>query len=87
MFHLTHSQLPFVVVLLIVLLVAKVLGELMERIGQPSMIGEVLAGVIIGPSLLNLVQNTYELKVVADLGVFLLIIIAGTEKGWHSGSG
>jgi len=79
MFHLIHSQLPFVVVLLIVLLVAKVLGELMERIGQPSMIGEVLAGVIIGPSLLNLVQNTYELKVVADLGVFLLIIIAGME--------
>ncbi len=79
MFHLIHSQLPFVVVLLIVLLVAKVLGELMERIGQPAMIGEVLAGVIIGPSLLNLVQNTYELKVVADLGVFLLIIIAGME--------
>jgi Kef-type K+ transport system membrane component KefB len=79
MFHLIHTQLPFIVVLLIVLVVAKVLGELMERIGQPSMIGEVLAGVIIGPSLLNLIQNTYELKVIADLGVFLLIFSAGLE--------
>lgn len=79
MFHLIHSQLPFIVVLLVVLLTAKVLGELMERIGQPSMIGEVLAGVILGPSLFNIVQNTYELKVIADLGVFLLIVIAGME--------
>jgi Kef-type K+ transport system membrane component KefB len=79
MFHLIHSQLPFIVVLLIVLLGAKVLGEIMERFGQPSMIGEVLAGVIVGPSLLNLVQNTDELKVIADLGVFMLIVIAGME--------
>ncbi len=79
MFHLIHFQLPFIVVLLIVLVGAKVLGELMERIGQPSMIGEVLAGVILGPSLLNIIQNTYELKVIADLGVFLLIVIAGME--------
>ena len=79
MFHLIHSQLPFIVVLLVVLLAAKVLGELMERIGQPSMIGEVLAGVIVGPSLLNIIQNTNELKVIADLGVFLLIVIAGME--------
>jgi Kef-type K+ transport system membrane component KefB len=79
MFHLIHTQLPFIVVLLIVLLTAKVLGELMERIGQPSMIGEVLAGIIVGPSILNIIQNTNELKVIADLGVFLLIVIAGME--------
>jgi Kef-type K+ transport system membrane component KefB len=43
------------------------------------MIGEVLAGVIVGPSLLNVIHNTSELKVIADLGVFLLIVIAGME--------
>ena len=79
MFHLIHFQLPFIMVLLIVLVGAKVLGELMERIGQPSMIGEVLAGVILGPTILNLIQNTSELRVIADLGVFLLIVIAGME--------
>ena len=65
--------------LLIVLLSAKVLGEVFERLGQPSMIGEVLAGVILGPSVLNVMNNTAELKVISDLGIFLLIAMAGME--------
>ena len=79
MFHLVNSQLPLIFSLLIVLASAKILGEIAERFGQPSMIGEVLAGVILGPSLLNVVQNTPELKVIAELGVFLLIVMAGLE--------
>lgn len=79
MFNLIPDQLPLIVILLIVLLSAKVLGEVMERLGQPSMIGEVLAGVIIGPSLLNLIHTTDELKAIADLGVFLLVVLAGME--------
>ncbi len=79
MFHLIHYDLPFVVTLLIVVLSAKVLGEIFERMGQPSMIGEVLAGIILGPSILNVVQNTAEIKVIADLGVFLLIVMVGME--------
>ncbi|MCX6246927.1 MAG: cation:proton antiporter [Bacteroidetes bacterium] len=79
MFHLINSQLPLIFSLLIVLVVAKILGEVAEHFGQPSMIGEVLAGVILGPSLLNVVQNTMDLKVVAELGIFLLIVMAGLE--------
>jgi len=79
MFHLIHSQLPLIFSLLIILVVAKILGEIAERFGQPSMIGEVLAGVILGPSLLNVVQNTGDLKVLAELGVFLLIVMTGLE--------
>src|ERR1035437_5506778 len=79
MSHLINPQLPLIFSLLIVLIAAKILGEVAERFGQPSMIGEVLAGVILGPSLLNIIQNTAELKVLADLGVFLLIIMAGLE--------
>jgi Kef-type K+ transport system membrane component KefB len=79
MFHLIHHQLPLIVVLLIMLLSAKVLGEIFERLGQPSMIGEVLAGVILGPSVFNIINNTAELKVIADLGIFLLIAMAGME--------
>jgi Kef-type K+ transport system membrane component KefB len=79
MFHLINSQLPLIFSLLLVLVSAKILGEVAERFGQPSMIGEVLAGVILGPSLLNVVQNTAELKVLAELGVFLLIMMAGLE--------
>jgi Kef-type K+ transport system membrane component KefB len=79
MFHLINFQLPLIFSLLIVLVVAKILGEVAERFGQPSLIGEVLAGVILGPSLLNVIHNTAELKVIADLGVFLLIVMAGLE--------
>jgi Kef-type K+ transport system membrane component KefB len=79
MFHIVHNQLPFIVNLLILLLSAKLLGELAERLGQPSMIGEVLAGVILGPSLFNIISAPGEIKVIAELGVFMLIVLAGME--------
>jgi len=79
MFHLIHYQLPFIVNLLILLLAAKLLGELAERFRQPSMIGEVIAGVILGPSLFNIISAPGEIKVIAELGVFMLIVLAGME--------
>ncbi len=79
MLHLYHDQLPFIVNLLVLLLAAKLLGELAERFRQPSMIGEVLAGVILGPSLFNIIPSTGEIKVIAELGVFMLILLAGME--------
>ena len=79
MFHIFHTQLPFIVNLLILLLSAKVLGEVAERLGQPAMIGEVLAGVILGPSLFNIVPVVGDIKPIADLGVFLLILMAGMD--------
>jgi len=79
MLHLFHTQLPFIVTLLILLLSAKIMGELAERFGQPAMIGEVLAGVILGPSLFNIIPVVGDIKPIADLGVFLLILMAGME--------
>ena len=79
MFHLTHYQLPFIVNLLVLLLSAKLLGELAERFRQPSMIGEVLAGIILGPSLFNIISSPGEIRVIAELGVFMLILLAGME--------
>jgi len=40
-----------------------------ERLGQPAVIGEILAGVIIGPSLLNWVQPTEITGALAEIGV------------------
>ncbi|MDR0331983.1 MAG: cation:proton antiporter, partial [Dysgonamonadaceae bacterium] len=72
-------ELPFFVNLLILLVVARLLGEVFEHFKQPAMIGEVLAGIILGPTLFNLIHRTEEIQVVSDLGIFLLIIIAGLE--------
>lgn len=70
---------PLMVAILLLLALARALGELFERWGQPAMLGEILAGLILGPSLLVWLVPTAELKAVADLGVFLLIVLAGME--------
>lgn len=74
-----HFELPFFTNLLILLVFARILGEVFERFKQPAMIGEILAGVILGPTLLNLIHRTNEIKTISELGVFLLVIIAGLE--------
>jgi len=43
------------------------------------MIGEIIAGIILGPTLLNLIHRSDEIKTISELGVFLLVIIAGLE--------
>ena len=65
--------------LLLLLIVSRVLGELVERLGQPAMIGEIVAGILLGPSALALIQFTPEIKAIADLGVFLLVFLVGME--------
>jgi hypothetical protein len=78
-FNMPHFELPFFTNLLILLVVAKVFGEIFERFKQPAMIGEIIAGIIVGPSLLNIVHRTEDIKVISELGIFLLVIIAGLE--------
>jgi Kef-type K+ transport system membrane component KefB len=65
--------------LLLLLVLSRVLGELAARFGQPPMIGEITAGILLGPSALNCVRFTPEIKAIADLGVLLLVFIAGME--------
>ncbi|MDE2510976.1 MAG: cation:proton antiporter [Elusimicrobia bacterium] len=65
--------------LLFLLVTARVAGELAERLRQPAMIGEIAAGILLGPSLLGWVAMSPELKGIADLGVFLLVLLAGME--------
>lgn len=72
-------HLPFFANLLLLLVLARVLGEVMERFKQPAMIGEILAGVVLGPTVLNVMVRNEELTVISELGVFLLVIIAGLE--------
>ena len=58
---------------------AKALEEFCERIGVASVVGQILAGVILGPSLLNYVQPNELLGALAELGVMFLLFQVGLE--------
>jgi len=58
---------------------AKLLAEVFERLKQPGIVGEILAGIILGPSVLNWIQPTDLLKALAELGVVFLLFRVGLE--------
>ncbi len=58
---------------------AKLLAELFERLKQPAIVGEIIAGVLIGPSVLGWVETNTVLKALADLGVLFLLFRVGME--------
>ena len=66
--------------LVLVWLAAKVAGEGMQRIAQTAVLGELLAGVIIGPGVLGLVHETQVLHALAELGVLILLFEVGLES-------
>ena len=68
-----------IIALLLLLVVARLGAEIAERYGQPAMIGEIAAGLILGPSLVNLIQPSAALTAIADLGILLLMLLAGME--------
>lgn len=65
--------------MLIVFGSAKLLGELFERIGQPAIVGEILAGALVGPSVLGWVTPDVTLRALSDLGVMFLLFGVGME--------
>ncbi len=65
--------------LIIILVSAKLLGELFAWFKLPSVLGEVVAGVIIGPSLLGWVHVDDVLYVLAEIGILLLLFEVGLE--------
>ena len=66
--------------LVVVWLAAKLAGEGMERIGQTAVLGELLAGVLIGPGGLGLVRESEVIHALAELGVLILLFEVGLES-------
>lgn len=76
-----HLDIPqFVGLLVVMLAAAKVLGALAQRSGQPAVLGELVAGVILGRSVLGLVNPAMDvLHLFAELGVIILLFEIGLE--------
>ena len=86
------SEVIFLVQLLVLMLVGRLLGEAMQRIGQPSVMGQLLAGILLGPSVLGslwpdlqhaIFPKTAEQKAMIDaisqFGILLLLLLTGME--------
>jgi Kef-type K+ transport system membrane component KefB len=86
--HLGH----FLMTLLLMLLAAKLGGEGASRLGQSSVLGELLAGTLIGPFALGWIHIDHTVQLLAELGVILLLFETGMETnlrqllkvGWQS---
>jgi Kef-type K+ transport system membrane component KefB len=65
--------------ILVIFGTAKLLAEIFERLGQPGIVGEILAGVLIGPSVLGWIDPDRVLTTMAELGVIFLLFRVGLE--------
>jgi Kef-type K+ transport system membrane component KefB len=73
---------PLLTSLLILIVVARLLGQIFQRFGQPSIVGEMLAGVLLGPSFLNLIHPNTALSSISEFAVFLVVLSAGLEMNF-----
>ena len=69
----------FFLSLLIILLTARIFAELATRLQAPSVIGELFAGVVLGPSLLGWIEPTQAIRLMAGIGIILLLFEVGLE--------
>ncbi len=67
----------------VILLAGKVFGTLFKRFGIPAVLGEVFAGIVLGQSLLGIIPLSEAIKVLAELGVILLLFEVGLEADIH----
>lgn len=65
--------------LFVMFVAAKLAAEIFERLKQPAVAGEILAGIVIGPSVLHWVQPTELTNVLSEIGVIFLLFLVGLE--------
>ena len=69
----------FFLTLFLILIVARILGEVFARLGIPSVLGELFAGVLLGSSILGIIEPNEILKILAEIGIILLLFEVGIE--------
>lgn len=72
-------ELPFLRDLVVLLLLALAIALLFQRLRQPSVVGFLVAGVILGPHGLSLIHDVHQVELLAEVGVILLLFTLGLE--------
>lgn len=86
------SEVLFLGQILVLIVAGRLMGEFMERIGQPAVMGQLLAGIMLGPSLFGLLAPDWQhalfpadpaqksmIDAVSQVGVLILLLLAGME--------
>jgi Kef-type K+ transport system membrane component KefB len=86
------SEALFIAQIVLLLLVARLLGEIMQRIGQPAIMGQLIAGIVLGPSVFGALwpeaqraifatgrEQNAMLDAVSALGILMLLLLTGME--------
>src|SRR6266852_1610544 len=86
------SEVVFLSEIIALLVCGRLLGEVMQRIGQPAVMGQLLAGVLLGPSVLGALspelqlmlfpgshEQTSMIDAVSQLGILMLLLLTGME--------
>ncbi len=74
-----HGPQTLLLELFAIFLAAKVVGELFERVYLPAVLGEILAGVILGPFALGWIHPTDTIESIAEIGAIFVLFNAGLE--------
>src|SRR3954449_12136895 len=86
------SEVIFLTQIIVLLLVGRLMGEAMQRIGQPAVMGQLLAGLLLGPSVLGALwpevqhalfpasrEQKSMIDAVSQLGILMLLLLTGME--------
>src|ERR1700757_1371892 len=87
-----NTEALFIVQIVLLLVVGRLLGEGMQRIGQPAVIGQLIAGMLLGPSVFGAIWPQAQhaifppsgaqknmIEAVAQLGILMLLLLTGME--------
>ena len=74
-----HNSAQIPLALFVVFVSAKLLGEIFERLRQPAIVGEILAGILIGPHVLGWIAPSEIVSILGELGVMFLLFRVGLE--------
>ena len=74
-----HTEIKFLMDLVVILLSTKIFGAISKRLGMPEVVGALIAGIVIGAAVLGIEHETPFINEISKLGVIVLMFMAGTE--------
>ncbi|WP_157945059.1 cation:proton antiporter [Apilactobacillus quenuiae] len=70
----------YLIEIVLILVFSIIFGKLFQKLGLPSVVGQLISGIVLGPSILNIVNTGSIISTFAEIGVIILMFIAGLES-------